>query len=85
MPTFTVNVGDKEVKMPRLDIERVVKLEGREEYQNNVVDIEEQSLVSDPFLKSTAKEQGEIEGNHFVSKTSASFLNDSCSKQIVSV
>ena len=85
MPTFTVQVGEKEVKMPLLDIERVVQLEGREEYKKNP-NVDAQSLVSDPFLKSTFKErEGEIEG-HFVSKTSgASFLNDSCSKQIVSV
>ena len=43
--------------MPLLDIERVVQLEGREEFKKNVnVELEEQSLVSDPFLKSTAKD-----------------------------
>ena len=69
--------------MPLLDIERVIKLEGREDYKPPQ-NVEEQSLVSDPFLKSTCKEK-EGEG-HFVSKTSGgSFLNDSCSKQIVSV
>ena len=56
MPTFTVSVGDKQVKMPLLDIDRVVQLEGREVYKKNVEEMEEQSLVSDPFLKSTAKE-----------------------------
>ena len=85
MPTFTVQVGEKQIKMPLLDIERVVQLEGREDFKQNQ-NVEEQSLASDPFLKSTFKEkEGEVEG-HFVSKTSgASFLNDSCSKQIVSV
>ena len=85
MPSFTVQVGGKAVKMPLLDIDRVVQLEGREEYKKNA-GADEQSLVSDPFLKSTFKErEGEVEG-HFVSKTSgASFLNDSCSKQVVSV
>ena len=36
MPTFSVQVGDKKVKMPLLDIERVVQLEGRESYKKNV-------------------------------------------------
>ena len=57
MPTFSVQVGEKQIKMPLLDIDRVVQLEGREEFKKNVnVELEEQSLVSDPFLKSTAKD-----------------------------
>ena len=69
--------------MPLLDIDRVVQLEGRTSFKQNIkADYEDQSLASESIMKSTAK--GEDQG-HFISKTSASFLNDSNSKQIVSV
>ena len=36
MPSHMVKIGNKSIKMPLLDIERVVKLEGRVSFKQNI-------------------------------------------------
>lgn len=56
MPTHMVKIGNKSIKMPLLDIERVVKLEGRVSFKQNIVgNVDDQSLASESIMKSTAK------------------------------
>lgn len=47
MPAIVVQVGKKQVRMPRLDIERVIALEDRPLFLNN---LKSSAVVQEPTL-----------------------------------
>ena len=80
MPNFVVNVGDKQIKMPKLDIQRVVQLEDRKTFLGNLNTQTNNSLQTDTILD-THKDMKDI----VASQTSGgSFLNETGSKQVQS-
>jgi hypothetical protein len=48
MPVVVVHVGDKQVCMPRLDIERAIALEDRPPFLNN---LKSSAAAQDPTLQ----------------------------------
>ena len=69
MPTFEVVVrGGKILRLPKLDIERVIELQERKNFTGNLPFKEEQSLITD--LNTNLDDAGQ----------SQSFQNESASK-----
>jgi hypothetical protein len=75
MPAIVIHVGKKQVRMPRLDIERVIALEDRPAFLHN---LKNSAVVQDPTLQLQSlqsKPDDTVNG-------SDSFLNESLSKAV---
>ena len=80
MPNFVVSVGGKEIKMPRLDLERVLSPYDKNPFKGNIKANIDQSLETDTILET----HKDMKGVGTSQTSGGSFLNETGSKQVQS-
>jgi len=80
MPNFILNIGEKQIRMPKLDLERVLGLFESKPFEGNIKVQEGDSLETDTILD-THKDL--LKGGH-TQTSGGSFLNETGSKQVQS-
>ena len=87
MPNFVVNIGDRQIKMPRLDLERVAGLfeDQQKPFEGNLPAQTGDSLLTDTILLDTQKGLAHgagAAGQQMTQTSGGSFLNETGSKQV---